>query len=175
MRRDGLIRLNPKKEIELTEQGRPLAETIVRRHRIIERWLTDALGLDWVVADEEAARLEHAISEVVEQALWQRLNRPTTCPHGNPLPGISERDPREIRLSTLSPGVGASISRISEVAEREAPQLLNYLGERRLVPRTNLEVLEIDPVAQTMRLRAAEREVIIGLDTASRVSVVPID
>src|SRR2546421_11971670 len=65
MTRDGMIRLNSRKEIELTEQGTRAAASIVRRHRIMERWLTDVLGLDWVAADEEAARLEHAVSDVV--------------------------------------------------------------------------------------------------------------
>src|SRR6266852_3201693 len=67
MARDGMARLTRSKEIELTAVGMKAAESIVRRHRIMERWLTDALGLDWVTADEEAARLEHAVSEVVER------------------------------------------------------------------------------------------------------------
>src|SRR5256885_11947206 len=69
MTRDGMVSLNARKEIELTPLGRREAETIVRRHRIMERWLTDVLGLDWVSADEEAARLEHAISELVEDRI----------------------------------------------------------------------------------------------------------
>src|SRR3979490_2261189 len=60
MTRDGMVRLNAHKEIELTAKGSRMAEAIVRRHRIMERWLTDGLGLDWVTADEEGARLEHA-------------------------------------------------------------------------------------------------------------------
>src|SRR5579859_7389952 len=67
MARDGMVRLTRSKEIELTAAGMKAAEAIVRRHRIMERWLTDALGLDWVTADEEAARLEHAVSQVVER------------------------------------------------------------------------------------------------------------
>src|SRR3954471_8964231 len=62
MTRDGLVRMNGRKEIELTPSGMRAAESIVRRHRIMERWLTDGLGLDWVTADTEAARLEHAVS-----------------------------------------------------------------------------------------------------------------
>ncbi|TMF06219.1 MAG: metal-dependent transcriptional regulator [Chloroflexi bacterium] len=88
MARDGMVRLTRSKEIELTAAGMKAAEAIVRRHRIMERWLTDALGLDWVTADEEAARLEHAVSEVVERRLYQALGRPRTCPHGNPIPGL---------------------------------------------------------------------------------------
>src|SRR5881397_1363087 len=86
MARDGLVRMNGRKEIELTAKGMRTAESIVRRHRIMERWLTD---------DAEAARLEHAVSDVVEQRLYEVLGRPTTCPHGNPIPGHSRASARE--------------------------------------------------------------------------------
>src|SRR6202171_6457751 len=102
MSRDGMVRLNARKEIELTAKGLRMAEPIVRRHRIMERWLTDALGLDWVTADEEAARLEHAVSDVVEKRLYEALGRPASCPHGNPIPGYSEPDPGEVRLASLA-------------------------------------------------------------------------
>src|SRR5437773_12511705 len=114
----GMVRMNGRKEIELTPSGRRAAEAIVRRHRIMERWLTDGLGLDWVTADEEAARLEHAVSEVVERRLYEVLGRPATCPHGNPIPGYSEASPREMRVSSLPSGARAAITRVSEVAER---------------------------------------------------------
>src|SRR3984893_18784965 len=123
--RDGMVRLNARKEIELTAKGLRMAEAIVRRHRIMERWLTDGLGLDWVTADEEAARLEHAVSEVVERRLYEVLGKPKTCPHGNPIPGYSKPSPKEVRLANLESGAKASVSRVSEVAEREAPTLLN--------------------------------------------------
>src|ERR1700730_10814068 len=89
MTRDGMVRLNAHKEIELTARGDQAAAAIVRRHRSMERWLTDILGLDWVTADAEAERLEHAVSEVVEQTLYRSLGRPKTCPHGKPIPGHS--------------------------------------------------------------------------------------
>src|SRR5215469_14593672 len=115
MTRDGMVRLNGRKEIELTDLGEQEAAAIVRRHRIVERWLTDTLGLDWVTADEEAARLEHAVSEVVERRLWETLGRPTSCPHGNPIPGYAEPRAGEQRLATLDQGAAATVSRISEV------------------------------------------------------------
>src|SRR2546421_8006986 len=94
MTRDGLVRMNGRKEIELTPSGMTAAESIVRRHRIMERWLTDGLGLDWVTADEEAARLEHAVSEDVEKRLYESLGRRKTWPDGNPRPGASKPVPR---------------------------------------------------------------------------------
>ena len=173
MTRDGLVRMNGHKEIELTPLGRRAAESIVRRHRIMERWLTDVLGLDWVTADAEAARLEHAVSAVVEERLYEVLGRPRTCPHGNPIPGHSEASPREVRLSSLRPGAAAGVSRVSEVAEREAPLLLAYLSERGLVPGREIEVLEVDEVAKTIRVSAGEREVTLSHETAAKLWAIP--
>ena len=172
MARDGLLRADRGKEVLFTDQGEAQAAAIVRRHRIVERWLTDSLGLDWVVADQEAARLEHTISEVVEKRLYEALGRPSSCPHGNPIPGHSEPVSGEVRLAGLTGGA-ATVTRISEVAEREAPSLLHYLHERNLVPGTRLALLEVDGVGNTIRLRAAEREVTLSLDTAAKVWVLP--
>src|SRR5437660_5814282 len=144
MARDGMVRMTRSKEIELTPAGMTSAESIVRRHRIMERWLTDGLGLDWVTADEEAARLEHAVSEVVEKRLYEVLGRPATCPHGNPIPGYSEPVAGETRLSSLRAGSRATVTRVSEVAEREAPLLLAYLHQRDLTPGREVAVLEVD-------------------------------
>jgi DtxR family transcriptional regulator, Mn-dependent transcriptional regulator len=171
MTRDGMVRLNPRKEIQLTARGDAAAAAIVRRHRIVERWLTDVLGLDWVTADAEAERLEHAVSEVVEETLYRTLGRPKTCPHGNPIPGHSTMRANELRLSALRPGDTGTITRISEVAQREAPRLLQYLHERGLHPGTQITVEEVDEVGRTMRLEAA-RTLTLSTETASKLSVV---
>jgi DtxR family Mn-dependent transcriptional regulator len=174
MARDGLVSVDPH-EIRLTASGDQRAAAVVRRHRVVERWLVDALGLDWVAADEEAARLEHAVSDVVEAALYEALGRPSTCPHGNPIPGRSEAPAGEVRLSALTEGGAAQVTRISEVAEREAPPLLRYLAERRLVPRAQVAVAEVDSVARTLRLRVGEGdgEVTVSHDTAAKIWVLP--
>src|SRR5436305_14710120 len=117
MARDGMVRMTRSKEIELTPAGMTAAESIVRRHRIMERWLTDGLGLDWVTADEEAARLEHAVSDVVEKRLYETLGRPTSCPHGNPIPGHAAIREDEVRLLALGEGGAGTVRRLSEVAE----------------------------------------------------------
>lgn len=173
MARDGLVRMSRTKEIELTPRGMAQAESIVRRHRIMERWLTDGLGLDWVTADEEAARLEHAVSEVVERRLYETLGRPRTCPHGNPIPGHSKAVEHEVRLAGLAPGARAAITRVSEVAEREAPKLLAYLHDRGLTPGRELRVVDVDDVGRTLRLRAGESEVTLSHETAGKLWVVP--
>ena len=159
MARDGMVRMTRSKEIELTPAGMTAAESIVRRHRIMERWLTDGLGLDWVTADEEAARLEHAVSDVVEKRLYESLGRPKTCPHGNPIPGQT--------------GSRAAITRVSEVAEREAPRLPAYLHDRGLTPGRKLKVVEVDDVGRTMRVTAGDGEVTLSHETAGKLWVVP--
>src|SRR6202022_1456915 len=83
MTRDGIVRLNAHKEMELTARGAEAAAAIVRRHRIMERWLTDVLGLDWVTADAEAERLEHAVSEVGEETFYRSLGRTKAFTHVN--------------------------------------------------------------------------------------------
>ena len=173
MTRDGLARMNGRKEIELTAKGMRTAESIVRRHRIMERWLTDALGLDWVTADAEAARLEHAVSSVVEDRLYEVLGRPATCPHGNPIPGHSEASPNELTLAALAAGARANISRVSEVAEREAPALLAYLDRRELVPGRQVEMLEVDEVGKTVRVRVGKNAITLSRETAAKLWAVP--
>ena len=171
MTRDGMVRINARKEIELTALGNAAGAAIVRRHRIMERWLTDVLGLDWVSADAEAERLEHAVSEVVEETLYRTLGRPKTCPHGNPIPGHSTMRANELRLSALKPGETGTITRISEVAQREAPPLLQYLHDRGLRPGTRVTVQEVDEIGRTMQLRAA-RLLTLSNETASKLSVI---
>src|SRR5262249_59302383 len=88
MQKDGYIRIGGRKEIRLTTKGLGIAETMARRHRLIERWLTDVLGLDWSRAHDEAHRLEHSLSPVVEERLPQTPGLPATRPPRNPHPGL---------------------------------------------------------------------------------------
>jgi DtxR family Mn-dependent transcriptional regulator len=141
----------------------------------MERWLTDTLGLDWVAADEEAARLEHAVSDRVERRLYEALGRPSTCPHGNPIPGYASPRSDEVRLAALKEGDEVTVLRISEVAEREAPPLLRYLLDRKLTPGASVRVLEVDDVGRTLRILAGDREMTLSQETGGKVWVVPKD
>ena len=111
------------------------------------------------------------MSEVVEETLYRALGRPKSCPHGNPIPGHSTMRPNELRLSALKPGETGTITRISEVAQREAPPLLQYLHDRGLKPGTRITVQEVDEIGRTMQLRAA-RLLTLSNETASKLSVV---
>lgn len=142
LERDGYIRWTGRREIELTEQGMALAESLMRRHRLIECWLAEVLGLDWATANEEAHRLEHAISPVVEERLLALMNYPTSCPHGNPIPGVARERPPSVRLSELAPGTCTRLFRISELAESEREQLLFYY-EQGIRPGVEIEVVSV--------------------------------
>src|SRR5437868_6958833 len=91
--RGGYVKVGPHKQLTLTPKGHQIAEVMARRHRLLERWLTDTLGLDWTEAHEEAHRLEHALSPRVEDRLAEMLRMPSTRPHGAPIPGTA-RPPR---------------------------------------------------------------------------------
>ena len=87
MHKAGYVEMNDHKEIILTNSGKEAAETVIRRHALAERLLVDILHLPWHEAHEEAHNFEHVISPRVEKQLMELLDSPTTCPHGNPIPG----------------------------------------------------------------------------------------
>lgn len=88
MERDGLVVVSTDRHLALTEKGHELATSVMRKHRLAERLLSDMIGLDWEYVHEEACRWEHVMSERVEQRLYELLGRPTVSPYGNPIPGL---------------------------------------------------------------------------------------
>ena len=129
--------------IVLTDSGEDLARTVVRRHRLAERFMTDILGLSWALAHREAGRWEHVMSDAVEQAMRDKLGNPTTCPHGNPIPGSGYVAPPAIELRTLEPGTSFTVSRIPEVLEF-SPGMLEFLEKTNLMPGLKGDVKSID-------------------------------
>src|SRR5947199_3847320 len=144
--RDGYVSMDAKRAVTLTEEGYQAAEAVLRRHRLTERFLVDMLGMQWHQVHEEACRLEHFISGAVEARVVASLNHPTTCPHGNPIPGLVPdarnylKDLRALRLSSIGVGDVVTILCISEVVEDEEALIL-YLHEKGLTPGTHLTVL----------------------------------
>src|SRR5579875_2789682 len=90
MERDGLLRIEGDRRLELTPQGRSLATRVMRKHRLAECLLVDVIGLEWEQVHEEACRWEHVMSEAVERRLVEVLGHPTESPYGNPIPGLGE-------------------------------------------------------------------------------------
>jgi DtxR family Mn-dependent transcriptional regulator len=143
LERDGLVELGTGHALTFTEAGESAAGAVVRRHRIVEVWLTEALGFDWVSADDEAHRIAHTLSEEVLERLHASLGRPRVCPHGNPIPGEPESTDVAVKLAQLEPGEEGAVRRISEVAEHESPQLLGVLEQAGLRP--GIRVLVLTP------------------------------
>lgn len=129
---EGLVHLDGA-EILLTDDGRALAERVVRRHRLAERFLCDVLGLPWAEAHHEAGKWEHVIGPAVEDALVRVLGNPTTCPHGNPIPGADYLAPDMLPLGDVQVGAHFTITRIPEELEFE-PGMLDFLEQHSLQP-----------------------------------------
>lgn len=151
---EGLIEVGA--DIRLTEAGRHLAEVIVRRHRLTERFLTDVLGLTWDKVHPEAEVWETMISDDVEAAMWKVLDRPTTCPHGNPIPGSGYSPPPMVPLADVADGAARPIERLSEELEMD-DEMMGFLDRSGLRPGTQVEVLDRSPQgALTVRIGGGE-------------------
>ena len=157
--------------LELTESGSRLAEKVVRRHRLAERFLTDVLDLSWAESHHEAGKWEHVISERVEAAMVRVLGDPTTCPHGNPIPGSAYRAPDARPLSEMPVGRAFTVSRIPEDLEW-TPGVLEYLEEAGVVPGVVATLSALSPDT-TATVEVGGRQVALSAAQAARILVVP--
>ena len=155
--------------IRLTTSGASLAQQVVRRHRLAERFLTDVLGLSWAEAHHEAGRWEHVMSTKVEVAMDRLLGSPTTCPHGNPIPGSHYEAPDSRRLVDLGVGDTFTVSRIPEELEF-TPGLLDFLEGASLLPGKIGTVTASSPDG-TMTVEVAGSHVGVGAFASSRILV----
>jgi DtxR family Mn-dependent transcriptional regulator len=133
LEKKGYITRNARGEIRLTSEGFTLAEAMVRRHRILERFLVDVMGMPWHLIHEEAVRLEHALSPTLEARINALVGGSPTCPHGNPIPGNSAESPGDTRLDKAPLNAPFTIRRIAEEAEEDS-DLIRYLQSNDLVP-----------------------------------------
>jgi DtxR family transcriptional regulator, Mn-dependent transcriptional regulator len=155
--------------IRLTDAGLVLATKVVRRHRLAERFLTDILGLSWAEAHHEAGRWEHVMSESVESAMDRVLGKPTTCPHGNPIPGSDyiELDARP--LAAVDVGTGFTVQRITEELEF-TPGLLEFLEASALQPGREGTITAASPDG-TLTIEIEGRHVGVGAFASARILV----
>jgi DtxR family Mn-dependent transcriptional regulator len=168
---EGYLKVERRKEIRLTAEGKQIAERILRRHYLIERFLTDLLGLDWVKAHQEAHRLEHAVSQEVEERLAALLSHPTTCPHGNPIPGrTSAGTVKGTPLHQVPAGKEVELEYITEGGERDA-RLLGFLQDHRLIPGAKVQVLDVAPSLGIMSLKVGQDEFSLGIEAAKKIRV----
>lgn len=149
MERDGLLMVAGDRHLELTDKGRDLAVSVMRKHRLAERLLVDIIGLKWEDVHAEACRWEHVMSEEVERRLVVVLNNPTTSPYGNPIPGLDllglglPTEPPEtlIRLTDVPPGKPTAVV-VRSLAEhvQSDPETIAQLREAGIVPNARVTV-----------------------------------
>ncbi len=156
-------------EIRLTDKGKNLAQTMVRRHRLAERFLTDVLNLSWAEAHHEAGKWEHVISPRVEAAIVEQLGDPTTCPHGNPIPGSGYVEPDAVTLVEADTDTELTVTRIPEELEF-TPGLLEFLEENQLQPGATARIITKAPDGTTT-LDVSGNIVGLSAFTAERIMV----
>ncbi len=165
----GLLVTDLSGHLRLTGEGRRIALGLIRKHRLLERFLTDLLKLPWERVHEEACRLTPVLSEDIAAALADLLGAPATCPHGNPIPAADGALAEETGtpLHRLKPGQGGIILRI----EREEPEMLRYLATLGLLPQTKVEVEEIAPFGGPVLIRSGDSRYALGRKVAARIFV----
>ena len=160
-------------QVELTTKGMDLATQVVRRHRLAECFLTDILGLSWTEAHHEAGKWEHVISGSVEEAMKSILDNPTTCPHGNPIPGSNYRAPEDaVVLSSLTDGECFIVERITEELEFK-DGLLEYFEKAELRPGTEAQVKGIT-AAGIRKIEINGKKLDVDLFASERILVTSV-
>ncbi len=167
MVRDKLIVMD-KKGTRLTKAGRESAQTVMRRHMLME-WMM-IKSLPWSKLHQEAHKLEHAISAEAEAALFEELGRPKTCPHGNPLPGEEAAAASWAALTDVRANKNVIVRRIHELAEQN-PELMAFFEDKKIMPGREVKVTEVLPHNQTITLKVAKQTVVLGFASAQYVYV----
>jgi DtxR family transcriptional regulator, Mn-dependent transcriptional regulator len=156
LERDGLVNLDERKAVRLSGRGQAIADRITRRHRLAERMLVDLLGYDWWKTHEEAERIEHAMSDEMEERLIRVLGDPQTCPHGNPMPGVKPAPTRT--LESLAARETAIVERIPDQFEHE-PGFLEYLDGVGIKPKVAVTLVSVDDGTLRVSIDGTERTV----------------
>ena len=160
-----LIEYQPYQRITLTERGREIAMRMVRRHALLERLMTDILGLPWEKADELACQLEHYVDEEVDERLATLLGNPTTCPHGRQID--LESPDHTCPLTEVSLGEEVEIAYVSD----ERSDLLGYLATLGLRPGVRVRLTHQAPFNGPLTLRVGEVSHAVGREAAEKVRV----
>lgn len=161
----------PYQGVTLTARGEAVALEMLRHHRLIELYLAEHLGVPWDQVHAEAERLEHVISEDLEERIAAKLGQPTRDPHGDPIPsrgGALEAE-NDVPLSTLPAGASATVARVPD----SEPALLQYLATLGLVPGAALSVEDVAPFGGVVTLRVGACTHAVGAEIARRVLVTP--
>jgi DtxR family Mn-dependent transcriptional regulator len=165
----GLVRRQAYRGVDLTPKGEALALRVLRKHRLVERLLTEVLGMEWSEVHETACRLEHAITDDVTEALERLLKNPKTCPHGNPIPNSAGkiRQTSTEPLSKLSPTQKGTLVSIRE----EKSDVLRYLASLGLVPGVSIRVEDRAPFNGPIIVNVRGSRYALGQQVASSIRV----
>jgi DtxR family transcriptional regulator, Mn-dependent transcriptional regulator len=164
----GMVDHRPYKGVEVTKAGRQAAVSAIRRHRIVERFLSDMLGYAWNEADRLAGAFEHELPQEIEDRLFERLGRPATCPHGFPIPdSATDRILQMPSLDELVPG-DTGVVALSGSTDQEIVDFLETLGIR---PGAQLEVISKQPFDGPIVVRVEGSEATVGERLAEKIFV----
>lgn len=170
LEKGGLLTYEPYSGVRLTLGGRRMAMHVLRRHRLIELFLVEILGLDWSEVHEEAELLEHVMSDKLIERIDALLGHPRTDPHGDPIPNVEgELQPTEhLNLAECPAGEGYRIARVSDQDEA----FLRFVERHRLKPGAEVTIVERDPSAAAITLRPSDgEEVTLGGEAAAKLWV----
>jgi DtxR family Mn-dependent transcriptional regulator len=165
----GLVEHEPYRGIRLTERGRAVALEVIRHHRLLELFLVESLGMGWEEVHDEAERLEHVLSEELEELIAAKLGDPSFDPHGDPIPSrelaIAADESR--MLYSLEPGESATFTRVSDAE----PEMLRFLTERGIAPGARIEVIERQPFDGPVYVRVGDDMHVLGANLARAMRV----
>jgi len=167
-----LVVYEPYQGVKLTQAGQKIALEVLRHHRLVEQFLAEALGVPWDRVHEEAHKIEHVISEDIEERMDTVLGHPTTDPHGSPIPRLDGTidGSANTRLAELVAGQSAVVA---EVSDHDAA-LLRYLGDLGLYPQSEVAVMAVAPLDGLMTVRVGNKRHALSHAVANEVLVASV-
>lgn len=165
----GLVEYEPYSGVRLTRAGEKLAALVVRRHRLVELFLVQVMGMSWAEVHEDAELLEHVVSDRLIDRIDEMLGRPTHDPHGDPIPN-PEGSVAPRQLETLLTCPTGTPLRVTRIADQD-PEFLRFIEHNNLKPGQPVEVETRDAAADAVQLRGTDRRITIGARAASKLLV----
>jgi DtxR family Mn-dependent transcriptional regulator len=166
----GLVDYEPRNGVRLTPHGQQLALHVLRRHRLLELFLVDVLGLDWSEVHEDAEQLEHVVSDRVVEKIDEMLKHPSVDPHGDPIP-TSQGKVKDAALQSLSQTKSGQAVRIIRILKQD-PKFLRFVEDNGLTPGQEVVVINRDMQAEAITVRPATgKPVTLGLSAATKILI----
>ena len=165
----GLAEYEPYSGVRLTASGEKLAALVLRRHRLVELFLVQVMGMSWAEVHDEAEQLEHVVSERLIERIDQMLGRPTHDPHGDPIPNPEGAIAHRHLDSLLTCPIGTPL-KVTRIADQD-PVFLRFIEINELMPGQPVEVQTRDAAADSVLLRQSNRQITIGARAASKLLV----